>query len=134
MTGSSKTPTGGVSSSYSFHVLFDAKTPKAFTQVYKDLLDENHEPSQKFIKKLKGSVTKVAAEKKKDEELMDIFASKCEESDLRLAFDLFDVDSDGYLNEEEINGALKALGEQDFELPKSVKKLDFEQFNRLLKA
>lgn len=120
-------------SSYTFNTIFDAKTPKAFTQVFRDIIDEGDEPSAKFLKKIEGTVTKFAADKKKDDELMDFFASKCEESDLRLVFSLFDIDGDGFLNEEEIKGVLKALGETDFELPKTVTKLNFAQFKSLIK-
>jgi len=119
---------------YSFTPIFEAETPRQFSKVLRDLVDENDEQSVRFVKKVEAAVTKMMEKEKKENiNIAEAFSNRCEDRDLKLAFDFFDLDKDGFLNLEEINNVLKALGENDFELPKNLTKLNFEYFKKVLK-
>jgi len=116
---------------YSFAPIFEAKNSRQFAAVFRDLVDENDEKSVRMVKRIESQVTKMVGDKK-DADLLDVFSAKCDDKDLKVVFELFDMDRDGFLNQDEIRNVLSALGESDFELPKKTKKLSFEEFKKLI--
>lgn len=109
--------------------ILECENEKALINALKPLM-ESDDSSKAFFAKLEAKLKKLT--QGKEGSLISILADRCEEKDLKVAFDFFDVDNNGRLSRKEMTNAMDAIGEKDVNLANSLRGLDFEQFKNLM--
>jgi len=109
--------------------ILECDNEKALINALRPLM-ESDDSSKAFLAKLEVKLKKLT--QGKEGSLISILADRCEEKDLKIAFDFFDVDSNGRLSRKEMVNAMDAIGEKDVNLANSVRGLDFERFKNLM--
>jgi len=117
--------------------ILELSDEKSLVDVLRPML-ETDDSSKSFLTDVQSHLLKVfyrfhtTSKAEPGEGLIDALADQCEEEDLKMAFDFFDVDSDGFLTRKEMQAGFAALGERDIDIPQSMEVCDFETFKQIM--